>query len=121
MRNMNEQQRVFLTVFLCLSIWSTWQFFRGDTPEAPKGQITAPGPVLSPAEAQRAAPLPHQQSLAGMPPANGPHEGLSVLPKPTLPVHRTFRTPLVAGSMRNGDAGLVSLDLLQFDERTRQE
>jgi YidC/Oxa1 family membrane protein insertase len=114
---MNEQQRIFLTVFLCLSIWSTWQYF-GAKPEAPEQASVATAP--SAVEAPRAASAP-QQAPASLAPANGPHAGVSVLPKPPMPVHRAFRTPLVAGSMRNGDAGLVALDLLQFDERNRQE
>ena len=106
---MNEQQRIFSTVFLCMGIWLGWQYFVGAPPQSPEPEIAA---------VTQAAPTTASVGVSGQPivPAVAAHANGAV-----DPVERSFRTPLFAGAMRNGDAGLVSLNLLQFDERTRAE
>jgi YidC/Oxa1 family membrane protein insertase len=106
---MNEQQRVFLTVFLCMGIFLGYQYFLLKT--------TPPAPVPAP----QSAPL--AQATTAAPPAQpSPIDAVATAALPTVantvaevkPEDRSFRTPLFSGKLSNTSAGLLQLQLLRF-------
>lgn len=96
---MNEQQRFFLTLFLCMSIYLGFQYMFPPPPPQ-----TASEPVVAAVEPAATSP-----SAAATPPAT------AIVPQAFAA--RTFETPLLKGTLRNGDGALAQLDLRAFNER----
>lgn len=101
---MNEQQRLFVTMIACLSIWLGWQAYRGDLTPPPQAAVSANAPSSA------ATPVGTQAASA-----SSAAPGTVALPPRTHGAPRSFATPLMRGSMRDGDAGLTQLDLVAYN------
>lgn len=103
---MTQQERIFLSAALCIAILLGWQAI-SPTP-AP---IDTPDNSPVAAQPESAQPAAAAQALLGPPQAQAP--GPSAIKR----AERSFETPLLRGTVRNGDVGFTRLDLKQFEER----
>ena len=113
---MNEQQRIFLTVMLCMGIFLGWQFFQAKYNPAP----AKPAPLAQTRTSPDQGPAAH--------PRDPEPAGAAAAEKPQLaavakapPASRPFETALLRGSLSNQDAGLSELQLLNYHERAKQQ
>lgn len=114
---MNDQQRLFVAMLLCMSIFLGWQFVQekyGLVPPskpAAVAQKKAPNKPASPAD-KAAVPSPAARVAAG-----DEKPQLAAVAK-VPPASRPFATKVLRGTLSNQDAGIGELQLLEYHERT---
>ena len=105
-QTMNEQQRVFLTVLLCMGIFLGWQFWVGD-------------PLPPPTTQQKSASSNDPAALSQPPDPTRPTIPAGNLQEPAQAAFesRSFESDLLHGRFSNRDASLTQLDLAEYQER----
>lgn len=110
---MNEQQRLFLAVGLCVIIFVVWQLLLPAPPPAKQP------PAKQPVATTKPEPAPQQgvDAVAGQGEAPDAAGTVSPAPAPVPVETRTIANELVRAQVTNTPLSLKSLELLQYEQR----